>query len=146
MKKIIYAITIIAVLSLSLASCQHKSCSKAQENQQVETIHNSRNSLDWAGVYTGVIPCADCEGINVRITLNNDETYQISYQYLGKNDTPYLFSGHFTWDDAGNTIILDNKDLPFHYKVGEGNLIQLDMDGNPITGEFADNYVLIKSV
>ena len=148
MRKIIGAISIIAVLSLGLGSCKQQSnSSKEQEGQPVDTVHNSKNSLDWAGVYTGVIPCADCEGINVRMTLNNDKTYQISYQYVGISDEPFLFSGNFTWDDSGNTVILDSNDLPSKYKVVENKLIQLSFaDGSEITGELADNYVLTKEV
>jgi uncharacterized lipoprotein NlpE involved in copper resistance len=107
--------------------------------------HNSRNSLDWAGLYSGTIPCANCEGIKVEINLNIDETYQISYLYLGKeNNTPEVVSGKFAWNETGNAIILDTKDYPPYYKVGENRLIQLDMDGNPINGEYADMYILAK--
>jgi hypothetical protein len=35
----------------------------------------SRTSLDWPGTYTGVLPCADCEGIETTITLSVDLTY-----------------------------------------------------------------------
>ena len=147
MRKIINAISIIAVLLLSFESCkQQSSPSKEQENQSVDTIHNSKTCLDWVGVYAGVIPCADCDGINVRMTLNNDMSYQISYQYMGLSNEPFLFSGNFTWDDSGNTVILDNNDLPSRYKVAENKLIQLDMTGNEITGELADNYILTKEV
>jgi uncharacterized lipoprotein NlpE involved in copper resistance len=102
--------------------------------------------LDWAGVYTGILPCADCEGIKVQLILNADETYEKSYIYIGKSDTPFVFSGTFMWDDAGGKITLscENFDFPIRYKVGEGKLFQLDIDGNSITGELAERYVLMK--
>ncbi len=40
-------------------------------------MHTSQNSLDWAGVYEGVLPCADCPGIQTRLTLSRDETYEL---------------------------------------------------------------------
>ena len=43
----------------------------------------SKNSLDWAGVYTGTIPAADVEGINVRMKLNKDNTFELTYEYIG---------------------------------------------------------------
>jgi len=144
MKKIILSATVIAILLVNLVSCGQKGLSDKQDNNIV-TVHNSMNSLDWAGTYTGIIPCADCEGISVSITLNLDETYQVSYLYLGKGDNiPVSFSGKFSWDEAGGTITLDSEEIPSRYKVGENRLIQLDMEGNLITGEFADKYVLEK--
>jgi uncharacterized lipoprotein NlpE involved in copper resistance len=36
------------------------------------------------------------------------------------------------------------KDSPNRYLVGENTLTQLDMEGNKITGNMADQYVLKK--
>jgi len=107
-------------------------------------IHNSRNSLDWDGIYTGIIPGADSMGINVRIILNKDETYIVNYQYIGRSDQVFTYTGTFKWDERGNTITLDSDVIPPHYRVGENTLTQLDMRGRLIRGELADHYVLRK--
>lgn len=150
MKKIIYVVLCITVVLFSgLESCKFKNETKGQDNQTVDvTHHNSGDSADWQGSYTGIIPCADCSGIRVRITLNEDRTYQASYLYMDKNNTPETFSGKFklTWDDSGSIIIiLDSKGLPPYYEVGENSLIQLDMRGKRITGKHADKYILTKT-
>ena len=111
------------------------------------TSHNSRNSVDWAGIYTGVIPSAGGDGINVKFTLNTDETYTVEYQYVGKSDEIYSRTGTFTWNSKGDTIILDSvntNDFPAYYKVGENTLTHLDLEGNIITGDLADLYILRK--
>jgi len=103
--------------------------------------------LDWAGAYTGTIPAADAAGINVRITLTQDGNYTLAYEYLGKEGEPFKSSGTFTWNDAGSIITLDNLDknaFPVYYQVGENTLTQLDLEGNKITGELADKYILRK--
>ena len=110
----------------------------------IDAAHNSRNSVNWAGLYRGVIPAADGPGINVEITLGNDGTYSISYQYIDRGEEVFTAAGAFQWNDAGSAIILDVKDMPPHYQVGENILIQLDMNGKKITGALADNYVLKK--
>jgi uncharacterized lipoprotein NlpE involved in copper resistance len=114
----------------------------------IPTADNSRNSLHWEGVYEGVIPCADCEGIQVQMVLNNDLTYQQTYLYLGKNETePLVNSGSFHWKEDGNTIVLGNisrEEFPCYYKVGENKLIQLDLNGDVISGGLADKYILAK--
>ncbi|GHV84270.1 hypothetical protein AGMMS50212_16100 [Spirochaetia bacterium] len=110
----------------------------------IDAAHNSRNSLNWDGVYRGVIPAADGPGINVEITLNNDGTYSISYQYIDRGGETFTETGAFQWNNAGSAIVLDVKDMPPHYQVGENILIQLDKSGKKITGALADNYILKK--
>jgi len=105
---------------------------------------NRMTQHDWAGIYTGIIPGADSAGINIQVTLNNDETYKVNYQYIDKSDDVFTYTGTFKWDNKGGTITLDSKDIPPHYKVGENMLIQLDMKGKVIGGALADNYVLRK--
>jgi uncharacterized lipoprotein NlpE involved in copper resistance len=110
-------------------------------SQSIDAAHNSENSVNWAGVYEGMVPGANSD-IHILITLGYDEKYSVTYQYVDKGSENFTESGTFRWNDAGDTIILDSKDLPPYYRVGEGHLIQLDMSGNPITGEHADSYVL----
>jgi len=108
--------------------------------------HNSQNSLDWQGTYKGIMPCADCEGIATELVLNKDLTYVIKTKYLGKGDGKVLEeSGNFVWDKSGGSITLKGLiDRPSKYKVGENQLIQLDMKGKPITGDLAERYILRK--
>ena len=104
----------------------------------------SKNSLDWAGVYTGTIPAADGEGINVRMKLKKDNTYELTYDYIDKPDSTFTFTGSFKWNDTKDIINIEIADAPSYYKVAENNLIQLDMEGKPVTGRLADMYVLTK--
>nr|WP_315150243.1 copper resistance protein NlpE [uncultured Flavobacterium sp.] len=107
---------------------------------------NSQNSLDWQGTYRGVTPCADCEGIETEIILNLDLTYVMKTKYLGKGDGKvFEEKGSFVWDKSGANIALKGGKVgPSQYKVRENQLIQLDMEGNPITGDLADMFVLKK--
>ena len=108
--------------------------------------HNSQTALDWQGTYNGITPCADCEGIETKIILNTDLTFVIQTKYLGKGEGKvFEEKGNFTWDKTGGSIsLLGLKGRPSLYKVGENKLIQLDMQGNTITGELAEKYVLTK--
>lgn len=109
--------------------------------------HNAQNALDVEGVYKGVLPCADCEGINTEIELKQDSTYTIKMTYLGKGDgNTSEEKGDYTWVD-GSTIELKNEadvGVSNKYFVGENTLTHLDADGNQITGELASHYVLRK--
>lgn len=129
-----------------LASCT----SNKPDNTDVTITdtHNSANSIDWEGTYTGVIPCADCQGIQTKVILSNAGKYMRQVVYLGKSPDMHSDAGTFTWDEKGGIIILqeDSENGPRRYKVGVNKLIHLDQSGNPITGDLADKYILVKSV
>jgi uncharacterized lipoprotein NlpE involved in copper resistance len=114
--------------------------------KQATDSHNSQNSLDWQGTYKGIMPCADCEGIETEVILNIDLTFIIKTKYIGKNEGKVLEeNGNFVWDKNGNTINFEGiKGKPSQYKVGENRLIQLDMEGNIISGALAEKYILTK--
>lgn len=111
----------------------------------VDTTHTSKNSLDWNGTYSGVIPCADCPGIETTIILNSDETFSYKGIYL-ERDTKVEDTGKFMWHDHGSIVHLMGKDVNMKFKVGENQLISLDQEGNPIEGPLKDNYILKKEI
>jgi copper homeostasis protein (lipoprotein) len=142
---------------LFLASCGTKGTSDTSSTtadstaQETDTMvadnaHSSQNSLDWSGMYKGVVPCADCEGIETILVLNADQSYLLRTTYLGKPDTKATEkTGSLTWNAEGNTVILGGiENAPNQYFVGENKLIQLDLSGKKITGQLADKYVLVK--
>jgi uncharacterized lipoprotein NlpE involved in copper resistance len=111
-----------------------------------DTVHSTQNSVDFAGTYKGITPCADCEGIEVELTINMDSTYSHSMKYLGKGDgQPLVKTGKYVWIDGGTIQLEGVADGPSKFKVGEGRIWQLDMQGNKIEGEMADKYILNKT-
>jgi heat shock protein HslJ/uncharacterized lipoprotein NlpE involved in copper resistance len=134
------------------------SCAKKDKNETTDTMvvdstevvvnddHNAKNSLDYIGMYKGIVPCADCEGIETTLWLGSNENYVLVTNYIGKIDvgTNY-FNGTYSWNKKGNTIILSNNENgASHYFVGENYLTQLDLEGNKISGDLAEKYVLQK--
>lgn len=143
-KKFIMAVAATSIL-FSCQSKQEEVVTSAPEPEVVIDEHNARNSLDYLGTYKGVLPCADCEGIETTITLNKDETYTKQTKYLGKSAKVEEELGDFTWLEDGNRMSLEGIDTPpVLYFVAENKLIQLDKDGNQITGNLAKNYELTK--
>ncbi len=148
-----------SIIALSLASVFLVACSKAdnKNNQEqtptaaseavaVDSAHTAENSLDWNGTYKGVLPCADCEGIETELELNTDKTYELKETYLGKGDGKAFESkGSFQFDANNTSVIeLDKTGDNRKYFVAEGYLKALDMEGNEITGDLADKYELKK--
>ena len=141
-------ISLFVCISLFLFNCKNeiKTDSTTITQDKVVNSHDSKNSLDWQGTYKGIMPCADCEGIETEITLNKDITFILRTKYLGKGDSKiFEEKGKFSWDESGTIITLENlKDRPNKYKVGENTLTQLDMNGKIITGALAKMYIFKK--
>lgn len=116
----------------------------APDTVSSEMGDTSRNALDWAGSYQALMPCADCEGILTTLTLAEDGNYQIKRLYLGEDDLLFDTSGRFTWSTDGRSISLDVGDAPDQYLVQENRLVQLDLDGNRVSGPLAEYYILYK--
>lgn len=142
-------LTIVAILFLTI-SCKNK------ENSEQETVihesemdgDNSKNSIDWPGIYRGILPCNDCKGIQKEITLNEDETFTLKSTHLfkekDKNKT-LEEKGSFTWNKEGSTITTTtNEQNTVSYIVGEKKLIQLDHNNKEFSGTLAEKYILTK--
>lgn len=147
------SILALAILggALAFTSCEKKTETRETQTTVVEQEaftgqdgHTTQNSVDWDGTYQGVIPCADCPGIEVTIVLNPDGTFQRQDVYQDKADGTLKETGTFTWDKSGRIVTLKGKDQISQFQVREGNMVMLDTDGNIITGPLADNYVLQK--
>lgn len=134
----------ILLAGFLVAGC-NSSTNKAKKEAQYNG-HNARTSLDYKGTYEGTTPCADCEGIKTTLVLN-DNTYTLTTQYLGKNEIDvFEEKGTYRWLD-GSIIILEGpngRDNETQYFIGENFVKMLDLNGNAITGEFADMYILKK--
>ncbi len=146
--------TILAfALTAFIVSCNNKKAENpplAPTEITSDTIvepetHSAKNSLAYLGSYKGKLPCADCSGIETSLELSEDFSYRLSRKYLGKSDKIFEQKGTYSWNKAGNAIVLDNlKDEPNQYLVGEKTLTQLDVEGNKMEGKLASLYILKK--
>lgn len=152
MNKLSIIAAILTALTFSACTSNEKQKTSGQDAEQLseatdsmnfDPAHNSQNSLDWDGTYSGVIPCADCPGIETTIVINADETFSYSGEYMDR-DLIVEDNGKFMWHDDGSAIHLVGKDVNMKLKVGENRLIMLDQEGNIIEGELEDHYVLDK--
>ncbi|TYR37899.1 copper resistance protein NlpE [Sphingobacterium phlebotomi] len=126
-------------------SLEDQMVSRPLEMENPDPAHNSQNSVDWMGTYEAVLPCADCPGIKTVLVLHEDETFQISSEYL-ERDTKFEDEGTFEWQNNGSIVHLKGKDTDVKLKVGENRLFQLDQEGKEITGELAEHYIYKKQL
>lgn len=83
------------------------------------------------GTFTGRIPCADCPGINVHLTLRGDSVYNLLWQYLERN---VEFSDSGKWgiieSNGDKIILLDSKSSHQKTYYLIDNVNNIEMLGN----------------
>ncbi len=116
----------------------------AETAETKEKTEHHAHSFEWPGIYYGSLPCADCVGIKTQLALNKNNSYVMITQYLGKSEREFVEKGKYTWSNQSNTIVLTPKNgsTTQQYTVGENTLIQLDANGNRMSGKQADRYIL----
>lgn len=144
MKLSLKYIFILVIGIVFTTSCNNKMNSK--DNESFEDEHTAQNSLDWSGYYYGVLPCADCEGIETTLSLTNDQSYVLVSKYLSVKE-PHIdtLKGKFTW--SGNNIQLDgikSGERSSMFKIEENQVKYLNMEGNEVEGDISPFYILKK--
>lgn len=112
-----------------------------------DPAHNAQNSLDYLGSYKGIIPCEDCEGIEIQITLREESQFQMKRTFLKKdNGRELMETGEFEWNEKGNTIRLVGTSPPIQLFVAENRLIYLGRNGSKLEEGRANKYILLKVI
>lgn len=132
---------LLAIFSVSfLFSCQsgHTPDGKAGS---ADTL--TRSDV-FNGLYTGVIPCADCPGIQVRINFLPDSTYSETMNYLERVS---VFSDTGRWRKSDSIVTIfasaDSGRGVRQFKIlSDSSIIFLDGDGKIISGPLQSNYIL----
>lgn len=144
--------TAVAAAALALAGCNaHTSddVAKADTTNTAQasttTPANLTTAQQNAGVYSGVLPAADCEGIRTTLYIRPDGTYTRISEYIGAD----TFEEGGTWktDDKGVTHMkpANNKDPEWLMDFEETEVVLLDPEGNPVKGPLADHNKLKKN-
>ncbi len=138
---------------LCIIGCKSDNSSGAVDNDSgdqpsasSEISHTAIKARDHIGLYTGFLPCADCDGIETSLYLMANNAYLLTKVYKGKEDKKeYKNIGDFKWNDDGTAVTLSNiTNAPNQFVIEDTRAIQLDMEGKRIEGDLADRYVLTK--
>ncbi|TPG60677.1 envelope stress response activation lipoprotein NlpE [Ewingella americana] len=128
MKKIIIT-AVLALGALSLFGCHTSAMNREAPLQAMQQS------------FSGVVPCADCSGIEMSLFLQQDGTYVLQESYLGAKDGDLMFASYGSWARTADKLVLTDSKGEKRYFHPEGdNLAMLDSTGSPIVSQF--NYVL----
>lgn len=124
-----------------------KSNGTAMNGEGFEEHHTSQNSLDYQGVYIGILPCDDCEGVETTIALGVDNVFLKKERFIGKNENRVQeITGEYFWHTSGQVITLEGLNTGHQFFVGENYISQLDSEGKRRTGALEDKYRLNKEL
>ncbi len=139
MKKL--SLVLAFALAIIMVSCRNN---QSKNNEQEATVGQEETTQDFYGTYEGVLPCADCPGIKIVLTLKDDTTYDLSTEYLEKGNETIATSGVYTLEKDVITLITPSTNEETYYKILDGKLALLGSDKQLNEGELADQYILTK--
>ena len=94
------------------------------------------------GSYMGNIPCADREGIQYQLKLNENLSYTLKLMYQSRSEEIVEYEGFYSLTYTF-LILLDEKAGTMNYLTKADNgLLLLDKNGSEIQGELATAYIL----
>lgn len=146
MKRIFLTVSVIAALAVS---CNQTNTTQTTETATTETEMANQSTtmaeeVSYVGTYQGTLPCADCGGNHITLTIEKD-----SYTSQEKsNKGSFEDKGTVAYNAEKGILTLTssaNADTKSLYRVKEGSIVMLDQEGKEITTELAADYILKKT-
>ena len=133
MKKIIFSVAAACSL-FALFGCNHRAEVEMLQPAAMTELKPMQQS------WRGVLPCADCEGIETTLFLEKDGSWVMNQRYQGAKE-PSSFATYGKWVRTAEKLILTDAEGEKTYfrPKGEG-MEMLDREGLPIESQF--NYTL----
>jgi len=84
--------------------------------------------------FTGVLPCADCEGIEYHVDFFRDGAFFLRTRYLGKPDGVHYDVGRYALSTDGVTLVLQGgREAPLYFSIEDADTLRkLDVEARPI--------------
>lgn len=126
---------------------QNREKLRNKNNPPKHTMIPVDESQKFRGVFYGYIPCDDCAGIKMTLSLKNKQNYLLVKQYARSSNKEYYDKGKYEWDEKTNKVTLTSrkkKEIQQYLIKNEGELILLKSDGTKIKGN-QDKYTLLRT-
>jgi len=106
------------------------------------TAKVSSKELELPASFSGILPCADCEGISYHLNLLPNNIYYLSNEYLGKKEGQNRFDDIGKYSSKNKVIILKGgREAQMFFKMISHNILKkLDIHGQVINSKL--NYIL----
>ena len=131
--------SILAVFILFQVSCNNG------KDEKTNNAISQKSSTNFSGTFSGLIPCADCPGIEVTLSFSPDSSFIESMVYQERSSS-FKDSGQWIKDGKLIEVRYNNKKASPHYFLIKSDSIiaWLDADKKEIEGPLKDHYILKK--
>ena len=144
MKKMILPVLLTGLFAVS---CSKKEEAKTETPQAVEADSAQAQPEEAAkaeapkkhvGEFSGKLPCADCPGIETKLTLNEDGSFLLDETYLEKKDGQFNAKGSYevSADGAFVTLKEEGNDKPRVFLVEEDAVYLVEKVGDAKKPEY----------
>lgn len=154
--------TVCLILFASLSSCNDDGETSTTQEAPLEETSTAGATSDllvqdtlrkykhnpWTGSFYGILPCDNCEGTEILITLDFDGKTHYSTREYASDDSGETGVGRARWDETGRIVsVKDYYGTPhkFMYDYDKDVLYKLDENDKKYTGPQAASYTLIRS-
>lgn len=127
MKKLVIAMLVTLSFG-SLLGCQNHDSVSATQKPETRVQQ-----------FKGIIPCADCEGIQVSLLLQQGGRYSLTEQYLGSDNVQTQQQGRWS-RTAEKLVLVSDRGEKRYFRPLDSGLEMMDTHGNPI--ESVNSYRL----
>ncbi|MEC5317931.1 envelope stress response activation lipoprotein NlpE [Brenneria populi subsp. brevivirga] len=88
--------------------------------------------------YRGILPCADCEGIDTSLFLSEDGTFILRQHYQTTREGTNTFAEYGQWRRTADKLVLtDSHGDKLYFRPQGSDLEMLDQEGIPIDSPHA---------
>ena len=145
MKKMILPVLLTGLFAVS---CSKKEEAKTETPQAVEADSTQQAQPEEAakaeapkkhvGEFSGKVPCADCPGIETKLTLNEDGSFLLDETYLEKKDGQFNAKGSYEVSEDGAFVTLkeEGNDKPRVFLVEEDAVYLVEKVGDAKKPEY----------
>jgi copper homeostasis protein (lipoprotein) len=137
----------LAVLVLLLFSC----ASEQNNGSSQSTVTDSLARFNYVLQFKGILPCADCPGIETELTLVNDDLrYVMKERYIDRSVTPRVSTGEWTtlrgYKDDEDAVVYwldpESDHEQYFLKTSDSTILMLDRNEERIQSSL--NFTLTK--
>lgn len=124
---------ICTILFLLVVACNNK--------QEKNKLHENPEKI-LSGMFTGVLPCADCPGIATYITFGNGHTVAVTSLYQDREKVAGTLQG--TWEMKDNLVVVSLPNDSLYYRIQSDSTLMMVNSKGEQSGSLADKYILTK--
>ena len=135
-----YSLSSCVLAAILMTGCSSSATDATQKAGQEVMRNSGTTSISGNQSYVGILPCANCPGIETQLDLLANGTYFLTQTYQDRPDGTFTRMGFWDVDDDRLVLHHNQDGNLIYFATTNGGWLQADTLGNPIVSEL--NYTL----